>query len=146
MKIISACLVGVNCKYNGNSNFDPITAEMVAKGKAIPLCPEQLGGCSTPRPSCEIIGGTGRDVIKGRAKVLTKDGKDVTKAFIKGAEETLKIAKLVKAKKAILKSGSPSCGYGTIYDGTFSNKKIQGNGVAAELLAENGIEIETVEY
>lgn len=144
MIIVSACLAGVNCKYNGKNNYNQIVAEMVAKAKAIPLCPEQLGGCSTPRISCEIINGTGKDVIAKKAKVINNEGQDMTDKFLKGAKETLKIAVLVGANKAILKAKSPSCGYGTIYDGTFSGKLIKGNGVTAELLSKNGIDIEVL--
>ena len=141
MIIVSACLAGVDCKYNGKSNFNKSVADMVSRGEAIPVCPEQLGGCPTPRPCCEIAGGTGADVINGKAKVITQEGKDMTNEFLKGAREVLKIAKLSGANKAILKAKSPSCGYSAVYDGTFSGKLIEGNGVTAELLLNNGIEV-----
>jgi len=105
------------------------------------VCPEQLGGCPTPRDPCEIAGGDGGDVLDGRCAVISWTGADMTEKFIKGAYETLKIAKACGAKKAILKARSPSCGAGRIYDGTFSGKTIPGNGVAAELLIRNGIEV-----
>lgn len=141
MIIVSACLAGVNCKYNGKNNFNKFIADMISKGEAIPVCPEQLGGCPTPRPCCEIVGGTGADVIDGKAKVITCEGEDMTYKFLKGAEEVLNIAKLVGADKAILKAKSPSCGYDSIYDGTFSGKLIKGNGVTAELLLRIGTNI-----
>lgn len=141
MIIVSACLAGINCKYNGGNNYNAKVAAMVAKGEAIPVCPEQLGGCPTPRQPCEITGGTGAGVLDKKAKVVDKEGRDVTCKFIKGAYETLKIAGLAGAKAVILKDRSPSCGFGLIYDGTFSNRVIEGNGVAAELLHRNGIKV-----
>lgn len=116
---------------------------MVSEGKAIPICPEQLGGCPTPRGVVEIAGGTGADVLDGKCKVIRKNGEDTTEEFLKGAEEVLKIAKMVGATNAILKARSPSCGCGFVYDGTFSGKLIKGNGVTAELLLRNGIEVTT---
>ena len=145
MIIVSACLVGINCKYSGKSNTCPDVVKLVSMGKAIPVCPEQLGGLATPRPAAEICGGTGADVIDGKAFVKRANGEDVTCEFIKGAEEVLRIAGLTGAKKAIMKSKSPSCGAGFIYDGTFEGRLIKGNGVAAEVLLRNGIEILTEE-
>ena len=141
MIIISACLAGINCKYNAENNYNENAALLIAKCKAIPICPEQLGGCPTPRLPCEIFGGTGADVLNGSARVINEEGDDMTSQFIKGAAESLKIAKLAGAKKAVLKDKSPSCGHGLICDGTFSNKLIRGNGVTAELLERNGIEV-----
>lgn len=141
MIIVSACLAGINCKYDGGNNYNRKVAAMVAKGEAIPVCPEQLGGCPTPRQPCEIAGGKGTEVLDKRAKVIDKEGRDLTCKFIKGAHETLKIAELTGAKAAILKDRSPSCGIGSIYDGTFSDKIIAGNGVTAELLLRKGIKL-----
>ncbi|MGI6193024.1 MAG: DUF523 domain-containing protein [Christensenellales bacterium] len=141
MLIVSACLAGCQCRYDGNHKADARMMELVQKGLAIPVCPEQLGGLSTPRSPSEIPDGTGADVISGKARVLTKDGRDVTEPFIKGAQETLRICKLAGATKAILKANSPSCGSGVIYDGTFSGKKKEGDGVTAALLRENGIQV-----
>lgn len=141
MIIVSACLAGINSKYNGGNNICWEIEELVKEGKAIPVCPEQLGGCPTPRPAAEIQGGTGKDVLEGKAKVINKNGEDVTQKFIKGAEEALKIAHCCGAHTAILKSGSPSCGCGVIYDGSFTGKKAPGNGVTAELLLKNGIRV-----
>lgn len=143
MVIVSACLAGVNCKYNGKNNLDERVVKLVAEGKAIPLCPEQLGGCTTPRVPAEIFEGAGRDVLDGKCRVLTTDGEDITDKYLKGAYETLRIARISGAKKAILKSMSPSCGCGRIYDGTFSGKTHEGNGVTAELLQGNGIKVIT---
>lgn len=141
MILVSACLSGINCRYDGRNACKEEIMRLVREGKAIPVCPEQLGGCPTPRPAAEIRGGTGADVLDGRARVINLNGEDVTQNFIRGAEETLLIARMVKAKKAILKSKSPSCGFGVIRDGTFTGGYRKGNGVTAELLAREGIVI-----
>lgn len=143
MILVSACLCGINCRYSGDSNDCEEVKELLKDGKAIPVCPEQLGGLETPRLACEIVGGTGKEVLCGKAKVIDKDGNDRTLGFVKGAYEVLNIAKMIGSHKAILKAKSPSCGCGKIYDGTFNSNKIAGNGVAAQLLLENGIEVIT---
>jgi uncharacterized protein YbbK (DUF523 family) len=141
MKVISACLVGCQCRYDGDDNLIERFSEMVERGEAIFVCPEQLGGLSTPRPPAQIVGGTGEDVLDGKAKVMTEDGVDVTVQFRKGAEQALKMAQLVGAKEAILKERSPSCGSTMIYDGTFSKGKRPGDGVTAALLKRHGIKV-----
>ncbi|PUU94596.1 DUF523 domain-containing protein [Halanaerobium sp.] len=140
MYIVSSCLAGINCRYDGGNNLNEKVLELVKAGKAIPVCPEMLGGLETPRLESEIV----RDE-SGNRKVVDKEGRDVTTAFIKGAMKTAAIAKIVDAKKAILQQRSPSCGYGKIYDGTFSGNLIEGNGITTEVLLENGIEILTVD-
>lgn len=145
MIIISACLCGVNCKYDGGNNINEKTLKLFNEGKVVLVCPEQLGGQSTPRPAHEICGGTGADVLNGNARILDKSGEDATDKFIKGAYETLNIAKICKAEYAILKARSPSCGRGIIYDGSFTRSKIFGNGVTAELLIKNRIKVITEE-
>jgi len=139
--LISACLVGLNTKYNGGNNYNQIFADMVKRGNAVPFCPEQAGGLTTPRSPSEITGGDGQDVLKGKARVINVKGEDVTEAFIKGAEEALKLARLIGADTAILKSKSPSCGSRSVYDGTFSGKLREGMGVTAAFLQVNGIKI-----
>lgn len=139
MIIVSACLAGIECKYDSTSAKDDKVVVLVSQGKAIPVCAEQLGGLTTPRPKAEIVGGNGKDVLDGKARVMTQNGKDVTQNFIKGAKEVLKIAKLIHATQAILKSKSPSCGIGKIYDGSFTGKLIPGDGVCATLLRQNGV-------
>ncbi|GKU23935.1 DUF523 domain-containing protein [Clostridium folliculivorans] len=141
MIIISACLCGCNCKYNGGNNYNEDIKKIYDEGEAILVCPEEMGGLSTPREPVEIQGGSGVDVLEGRAKVLSARGTDVTEEFIKGASKVLEIAVKNNVKKAILKSKSPSCGARKIYDGTFSGKTVEGNGVTAELLKLNGIEV-----
>ena len=135
MKIVSACLVGINCRYDRSSKPNQEIIKLVKKGEAIPVCPEQLAGLTTPRIPAEERNG----------KIITKDGKDLTKEFQKGAEEALKIAKLINCKEAILKSKSPSCGCGKIYDGSFLGKLKQGNGVFTRLLKQNNIKVITEE-
>ncbi|PJI09702.1 MULTISPECIES: DUF523 domain-containing protein [Clostridium] len=139
--IVSACLLGINCKYSGSNNLNEKVKKLCNNMTVIPICPEQLGGMTTPRKPAEIKGGSGKEVLDGKARVFDKDGKDVTEYYISGAKETLKIVKMFDAKKAILKANSPSCGCGTIYDGNFIGNKINGNGVTAEVLKKNGIEI-----
>ncbi|MGH4140142.1 DUF523 domain-containing protein [Clostridium sp.] len=143
MIIVSACLCGINCKYNGGNNLDARVLKLLKGGKAIPVCPEQLGGQQTPRAPHEIVNGNGADVLMGKARTLGPKDDDVTSEFIKGAYETLKIAEAVGASIAILKSRSPSCGVSQIYDGTFSGTKRPGNGVTAELLLTKGIKVFT---
>ena len=135
MIIVSACLAGVACRYDGAGKPCEKVIRLVAEGQAIPVCPEQLGGLPTPRAPAEIIGN----------KVIRKDGVDVTEAFHRGAREALQLARLVGAKTAILKARSPSCGSGKIYDGSFTGKLVDGNGVFAEVCKQNGIEVKTEE-
>jgi uncharacterized protein YbbK (DUF523 family) len=135
MIIVSACLAGVNCRYDGAGKPCEAIIRLVIEGQAIPVCPEQLGGLPTPRASAEIIGN----------KVIRMDGVEVTDAFHRGAQEALKIARLVGAKTAILKARSPSCGFGKIYDGSSTDRLVGGNGVFAELCDQNGIEVKTEE-
>lgn len=135
MILVSACLVGINCKYNGKNNYNKKIFDLVRDGKAIPICPEQLGGLSTPRVPCEIR------YVNGKRYVINKDGIDVTEMFNKGAEEVLDFVKKMNIKKAILKSKSPSCGFGKIYDGTFTNKLIDGNGILTQMLLDSGVEV-----
>ena len=129
--LISACLAGINCKFNGENNLldRGILDEISKKYHLLFVCPEVFGGLSTPREPAEMKGGL----------VVTKTAKDVSENFKFGAEICLKIAKLNGCKKAILKARSPSCGSGQIYDGCFSKKLIFGDGVAAKLLKENDI-------
>ncbi|WP_142412995.1 DUF523 domain-containing protein [Hathewaya massiliensis] len=143
MILVSACLYGVNCKYNGENNYLKELKEILKEEEVVLVCPEEIGGMSTPREPSEIVRGTGEDVLKGRAKVISKSGKDCSENFLKGAHKTLEIAKNNNCKLAILKAKSPSCGYGEIYDGNFNGNKILGNGVTAELLIKNGIKVFT---
>lgn len=141
MKLISACLLGIRCTWNNGDARKEKAVQLLQNEIFIPVCPEQLGGLSTPRFCQEILKGTGEEVLDKKCPVLNSEGEDVTECFIKGAQETLKIAQLFSVKKFISKSRSPSCGLGKIYDGTFSGKLIQGNGVTTALLLRNGLTI-----
>lgn len=131
MKIVSACLGGINCRYNGGNHLNNEIEEMIKKGLAIPVCPEQLGGMPTPRTPCEIR----------EDRVYDINGKDQTTLYQKGAEEALKLALLVKCTEAILKNDSPMCGCGRIYDGTFQRKVIKGDGIFTKLLKKHNIKV-----
>ena len=139
--ILSACLAGINCVYDGSHKFHPVFAKMYKDNKALIFCPEVLGGLKIPHDPSEIMGGDGFLVLEGKAKVLSSTGKDVTDFFIRGAQKSLEFAKKHGSRKAVLKSKSPSCGCGWIFDGTFSKKLVSGCGVAAALLKKNGIEV-----
>jgi uncharacterized protein YbbK (DUF523 family) len=143
--LVSACLLGINCRYDGGNCFDKRVAELITRFVMIPVCPEQLGGLGTPREPMRIVGGTGLDVLNGRARVVNESGVDVTEKMLRGAEETLKIAKIFGAKRAIFKARSPSCGCGEIRDGASPEKLIKGDGVTAALLKKNGILVVTEE-
>ena len=138
---VSACLVGLNTRYDGNNALDPFVNRLFCEGEAIPLCPEQLGGLTTPRLRAEIIEGSGEDVLDGRSAVLLEDGTDVTKQFLQGAQEVVKAARALKIKRFYLKSKSPSCGVGIIY---IKGKLVEGNGVCAAALRREGIELVSV--
>ena len=129
--LISACLLGYKTRYDGLSKPSKKIKEIFENDILIPICPEQMGGLSTPRPKAEI-----KD-----DKVINIEGKDVTSNYIKGAKKALEIAKLNDVDFCILKSKSPSCGKNLVYDGTFSNNLINGDGICAKLLKENGFKI-----
>ena len=133
--MVSACLAGLHCRYDGRSNHKPEVAELVASGLAVPVCPEELGGLPTPRDPSERIG----------ERVMSCTGRDVTAEFAAGAEAALYIAEEYGCSAAILKARSPSCGCGRIYDGTFSRTLVPGNGLFADLLLKKGFEVFTEE-
>ena len=137
--LISACLVGKKCNYKGESNVVKKLRELYLKGDAILVCPEVMGGLKTPREPAEIL------TFLEKLTIKTVSGKDVTDAFIIGAGKALKVAKENRITTAILKARSPSCGCNRIYDGTFSKKIVDGDGVTASLLKLNGIKVITEE-
>ena len=120
-------------------------ARLVAEGRAVLVCPEVDGGLGTPRPAAEIQGGDGDDVLKGRARVVTGNGEDVTDQYLKGARRALEMARKTGATAAILKARSPSCGKDAVYDGTFTGTLSEGEGVTAALLRSEGLDITTEE-
>jgi len=133
--LIGACLLAVSCRYDGRSVPLPerVISELKRRYRLIPVCPEIMGGLPTPRSPAEIL--------RGQEKVIQKGGADVTEAYRRGAEETLRLAQLFGCKLAILKERSPSCGKGRIHDGSFSGAMIDGDGITAALLRKNGIEV-----
>lgn len=140
--VVSACLAGIKCNYRGEAKPNSEIVRLVKEGKAIYVCPEQIGGLPTPREEAEIEEGkTAKDVLEGNGRVLTKSGEDVTEQFVKGAQQTLEVCERLGIKTAILKARSPSCGSEQIYDGTFSGNRISGSGITAELLKQNGVNV-----
>ena len=139
MYIVSACLLGQNCKYNGGNNRSEEVVEFCKTHKYVTVCPESAGKLPAPRPPAEKTGG----------RIVDKDGKDVTDAFLRGADISLKscieMARISgeEIEGAILKANSPSCGKCVIYDGSFTGKKTAGNGVTAKLFSESGIRVFT---
>lgn len=133
--MVSACLLGQNCKYNGGNNRNPELLRLLSGHEVIPVCPEVLGGLSVPRPSAEIVNGT----------VMNRNGKSVDDAFMCGAKKALAVAEENQPDLIILQSRSPSCGVKEIYDGTFSGNLIPGHGVFATLAMESGFRVTDVE-
>lgn len=137
MYVVSSCLIGIKCKYNGGDNLSSEVLDFLAGRNYVDVCPEVLGGLPTPRTPAEITGG----------RVINRQGRDVTAEFETGAREALKIA-LAEAKRlgepveaAIFQERSPSCGCGRVYDGTFSGKLVEGDGIAARLFKKCGIRV-----
>lgn len=141
--IVSACLAGVNCRHDGRNKLDPRIARLVAEGRAIPVCPEQLGGLATPRAGANLSGGAGADVLDGRARVVDGHGRDVTEQFVRGAREALNIARAAGATLAILKENSPSCGCAQtcVLSAGGAPVRAPGQGVTAALLAREGVRV-----
>ncbi|MBI9050140.1 MAG: DUF523 domain-containing protein [Anaerolineaceae bacterium] len=135
--LVSACMLEIPCKYSATCASKRLPEEIIKHLDLIivPICPEQLGGLCTPRSEAQIVGGTGMDVINGIAKVMTHDGQNVTKQYLKGAEIACKIADISHATMAIVKARSPSCSKYEIYDGSFSQIRIPGMGVATAMLS-----------
>ena len=136
--LISGCLLGIHCRYDGEEAGSSDIVDFTSLYNFIPFCPEQLGGLPTPRPSANIVGGDGRDVLSGKARVINSRGEDVTDAFRRGAEESLRLARLSGARVALLRERSPSCGVSTSY---FESSGNSGIGVTAAILESAGIKI-----
>ncbi|MGB9708255.1 MAG: DUF523 domain-containing protein [Candidatus Pacearchaeota archaeon] len=136
MKLCSACLLGIRCRYDGKNNLNKKVLKLARKEVLIPVCPEQLGGLPTPRTESGVLGN----------RVLNQQRKDVTKNFVRGAKEVLRIAKLYDVKEAIFKQGSPSCGNGLVFQwkkirNKWTNCKRKGDGITTALLKRNGIKV-----
>jgi len=140
--LVSACLLGLNTRYDAASCECQCLRESLAGAWVIPVCPEQLGGLPTPRPPAEIASGDGCAVLEAGARVLAADGRDVTENYVRGAQITARIAELCRARRAFLKEDSPSCGVARIQRG---GKAVQGMGVAAALLARRGVRLEGID-
>lgn len=129
--LVSACLLGCRCRYDGASKEHPLARELARRHTLVPVCPEQLGGLPTPRPPAERRGDA----------VVTEAGTDVTAQYRLGAEEALRLCRLFRCEAAVLKERSPSCGHGEVYDGTFSGQLTSGDGVTAALLCASGVPV-----
>lgn len=129
--LVSACLLGCSCRYDGVSRAHPLAEQLAERYELVPVCPEQMGGLPTPRPPAERRG----------ERVVTRAGDDVTAQYRRGAEEALRLCRLLGCEAAVLKERSPSCGHGEIYDGTFSRTLVPRDGTAAELLEDHGVPV-----
>ena len=139
--LVSACLAGINCTYNGKNNLDPAIKKIFISGDCLLVCPEVMGGLPIPRPPIELVGGDGRALLFKKAKAMNAGGADVTKECTRGAKLIVRLAKRYGVKQAILKSNSPCCGIGKIYDGTFTETLKSGNGILAAALVKSGIKV-----
>ena len=142
---MSACLLGVNCNYKGGCSYDftknsRFWSHLTSKYNIIPICPEQQGGLPTPRIPSELLN-KAEEIECGKGRIVSKEGKDVTYNFVKGAEEILRISRLYSVQFAVLKSKSPSCGVKSVYDGSFNGVLINGKGYTAYLLNKSGISL-----
>lgn len=133
--LVSGCLLGIPCRYDGKAKRNEAVCALKERWEIIPVCPEAMGGLKAPRQPAE------QQIVDGCRRVVSKDGKDVTAAFEKGAQKVLKLALANQCRFAVLKENSPSCGCGCIYDGTFTGRKIPGMGVTAGLLIDHGITV-----
>ncbi len=136
--LVSACLAGLKTRYDAQASPHERVIELLREGKALPVCPEQLGGLPTPRDKAEIESGSGEEVLNGLSRVLNDKGEDITDKFVRGATETLKLVEMMGIKKAIMKERSPSCGVNSIIRG---GREVQGRGVTTALLQDRGIEV-----
>ncbi|MGF1236277.1 DUF523 domain-containing protein [Streptomyces sp. NPDC004684] len=139
--LVSACLRGVPCRFDGRHKATPESAEAVAGRTVVPFCPEVAGGLPTPRRPAELVGGDGQDVLDGTARVVDDTGRDVTAEFLAGARRALEAARRTGCTEALLMPRSPSCGRGEVYDGSFTGALTRGDGVTAALLERHGITV-----
>lgn len=137
--LVSSCLVGINCRYNGKNKFNTCILKFLKDRQFLPLCPEQLGGLPTPREPSFFVNGDGFEVLRGKTTVIDSVGRDVTENFIKGAKETLSCVKRFRINKAIMKDRSPSCGVTKTLNTT--NGIVSGVGVTTALLVRNGVKV-----
>lgn len=139
--LVSACLAGISCTYKAEHNSNKLIQGMYLSGACLLVCPEVMGGLSIPRARMEIIGGSGLDVLNKKARIVNENGDDVTKECLKGVRTVVRLAGKYRIKKAILKSNSPCCGKGRIYDGSFKNVARKGDGVLTAALKGRGVKV-----
>lgn len=139
--LVSACLRGIPCRYDGRHKASPEVEQAVAGHDVVAFCPEVAGGLDTPRRPAELVGGDGHDVLDGTARVVEDTGRDVTAEFVEGARRALAAARQSGCTRALLMPRSPSCGRGSVYDGSFTGSSVAGDGVTAALLERNGIAV-----
>jgi uncharacterized protein YbbK (DUF523 family) len=139
--LVSACLRGVPCRFDGRHKTSPEVEEAVAGRAVVSFCPEVAGGLATPRRPAELVGGDGHDVLDGTARVVEDTGNDVTEQFVAGAHRALEAARRGGCTEALLMPRSPSCGRARVYDGSFTGELVPGDGVTAALLERNGITV-----
>ena len=141
MIMVSACLLGVKCRFDGKDKLNKRVTEYLSDKEFTAVCPECLSDLKTPRCPAEISGGDGKDVLSGVARVINKEGEDVTSSYLMGAQSVLEKAMSLKPELIIFKEKSPSCGVNRIYDGSFSGKLIDGEGVCTALLRLSGFNV-----
>jgi len=139
--LVSACLRGVPCRFDGRHKLSPELQDTVSGRRVVSFCPEVAGGLPTPRRPAELMGGDGHDVLDGTARVVEDTGRDVTEEFVAGAHRALAAARAAGCTEAVLMPRSPSCGRGTVHDGSFTGELVAGDGVTAALLERNGITV-----
>ncbi len=141
--LVSRCLLGEPVRFDGAAKplSHPLLERWRAEGRLVPACPELLGGLGVPRPAAEIVGGAAEDVLRGRARVLTADGADVTATFLRGARKARQLAEAHGCRFALLKENSPSCGVHRVHDGSFSGQRMAGEGIASALLRAAGLRV-----
>ncbi|MGW3508706.1 DUF523 domain-containing protein [Streptomyces sp. NPDC000994] len=139
--LVSSCLRGVPCRFDGRHKVSSEVEEAVARREVVSFCPEVAGGLVTPRRPAELVGGDGHDVLDGTARVVDETGRDVTAEFVDGARRALAAARSAGCTEALLMPRSPSCGRGVVYDGSFAGELVPGDGVTAALLERNGIAV-----
>jgi len=141
MILVSACLIGETCRYDGKSCTHELLKKLYDKGKTVAVCPEVLAGFPVPRLPCEIIGGNGADVLAGLAKAVTSAQDDISERMIAGCAAALELAKKNNIRLAVLKSKSAACGKDMIHDGTFTGRLVRGQGILTALLEKSGIRV-----
>lgn len=141
MIIVSACLAGKKCRYDGSAKPNEEIVRAAQQGRVTPACPEAMAGLKSPRPPAELRGGDGFAVLEGTAEVYNKEGLCLTQEFVKGAEQFLAFVRKKGVDEVWLKAKSPSCGVHKVYDGTFEGRLKEGCGVTCALLKKNGIKV-----